>query len=86
MSQASKLSLQITGMTCAACAARLEKGLSRLAGVSQASVNLATGKASLVYDPAQLTLPQILQKIEEIGYGGQLADLIRVDLTIGGMT
>ena len=43
----------ITGMTCAACANRVEKGLQKLPGVSEASVNFATEKASVVYDDEQ---------------------------------
>ena len=38
-------SLQITGMTCAACASRIEKGLNKLDGVEQANVNLALEKS-----------------------------------------
>ena len=41
--------LNITGMTCAACSARIEKGLSRLPGVSQANVNLALETGHIEY-------------------------------------
>ena len=44
--------LDIEGMTCAACAARIEKNLNRLEGV-EASVNLATDKATVRFDPAR---------------------------------
>lgn len=86
MVQEKKTTLQISGMTCAACAARLEKGLARLSGVSEVNVNLATNKATLSYDQEQVTLAQVLAKIESIGYSGQLADSGRVELSVSGMT
>jgi len=60
--------LQITGMTCAACAARIEKVVGKLDGVSNVSVNLATEKAAVSYDPQVTKLSQIKQSIEKIGY------------------
>jgi P-type Cu+ transporter len=44
--------LQITGMTCAACASRIEKGLNKLEGVSKAMVNLALETATVEYHPS----------------------------------
>ena len=46
--------LRISGMSCAACAARIEKGINKLTGVKGASVNLAAEKASVTYDPAAI--------------------------------
>ena len=43
---------QITGMTCAACATRIEKGLKKMDGVQDANVNLALEKAMVKFDPA----------------------------------
>ena len=43
--------LQITGMTCAACANRIEKGLSKIEGVEKANVNFALERSTIVYDP-----------------------------------
>ncbi|MGI6344486.1 MAG: heavy metal translocating P-type ATPase [Bacillota bacterium] len=85
MSQA-KVILQITGMTCAACSARIERVLSRTSGVVEANVNLATEKASVVYDQQQISPDVILGKIRDIGYDAQLAGVARVDLGITGMT
>lgn len=62
-------SLQITGMTCAACANRIERGLSKLDGVDVASVNLALEKASVTFDPAKINVDQLEQTIEKLGYG-----------------
>ena len=45
---------QITGMTCAACATRIEKGLKKMEGVQEANVNLALEKAMVKYDSAAM--------------------------------
>ncbi|MFZ1490299.1 MAG: heavy metal-associated domain-containing protein, partial [Ilumatobacteraceae bacterium] len=50
-----QVDLSVTGMTCAACAARIEKRLSRLDGVEVASVNYATEQAAVRYDPDTLS-------------------------------
>ncbi len=60
--------LAIEGMTCASCVARVEKKLTRLPGVAAASVNLATEKARVSYDPASVTLPQLVGAVESAGY------------------
>lgn len=86
MEQEKKSTLQISGMTCAACAARLEKGLAKLPGMSEVNVNLATNRATVRFDSAQLTLDQILSAIRDIGYSGQSADANRIELAVSGMT
>ena len=60
--------LDLEGMTCAACAARIEKNLNKLDGV-EASVNLATEKARVAYDPDTATLDQLQKAVEKAGYG-----------------
>ncbi|MCC3371586.1 heavy metal translocating P-type ATPase [Cohnella sp. REN36] len=60
--------LQITGMTCAACANRIEKGLSKMEGVASANVNFALEKASVTYDPAKVTMDGLEQTIRKLGY------------------
>ena len=60
--------LKISGMTCAACSARIEKGLSKLAGVEKAAVNLASEKAVVTYDPTQINPEAMVQKIHDLGY------------------
>ncbi|MBX0313954.1 heavy metal translocating P-type ATPase [Planococcus glaciei] len=60
---------QITGMTCAACATRIEKGISKMEGVEQANVNLALEKSSIQYDPSKLNEGDFEKKIEALGYG-----------------
>lgn len=73
----------ISGMTCAACALRIEKGLQKLDGVETANVNLALEKSTVVFDPAKTSLDDIRSKIEALGYG-VAAD--KVELNITGMT
>ncbi|PAD77353.1 heavy metal translocating P-type ATPase [Paenibacillus campinasensis] len=77
-----KTSLQLTGMTCAACANRIEKGLSRMEGVQEASVNFALEKAAVVYDPGVVTVQQMEEKIEKLGYGTAKET---ADLQLAGM-
>lgn len=60
--------LPIEGMTCAACAQKIERSLSKLQGVEQASVNFATEKLSLNYDPTQVRISEIKASILHLGY------------------
>ncbi|HEX2829503.1 MAG TPA: heavy metal translocating P-type ATPase [Burkholderiales bacterium] len=62
--------LGIEGMTCAACATRVEKVLNRIPGVS-ASVNFATGKARVSYDPARSDLGRLAAAVAKAGYGAR---------------
>jgi Cu+-exporting ATPase len=64
-----KETLKITGMTCAACAARIEKVLGKMDGVEDISVNLATEKATVTFDTTKTDLAAIKGKIEKTGYG-----------------
>jgi len=75
--------LKIGGMSCAACASRIERGLAKLPGVEKAAVNLATEKAAVTYDRSQLSLSEIANKIENLGFT-VIKD--KVDLKISGMT
>lgn len=62
-----EVTLHITGMTCAACSARIEKGLNRLEGV-KATVNLALETARVQYEPAKATPDDLIRKVEQLGY------------------
>lgn len=64
-----KETIAVTGMTCANCVAVVEKGLRKLDGVVDVSVNLATEKASVVYEVDQLSAEEIFRQIRRIGYG-----------------
>lgn len=59
----------LNGMHCASCVARIEKSLKKVAGVAEANVNLATNRASVVYDPAQATPAALVAAVEKAGYG-----------------
>src|SRR4051812_3789626 len=63
-----QVELAVEGMTCASCVARIEKKLTRLPGVAEASVNLATEKAHVRYDPVAVTVPALVEVVEAAGY------------------
>lgn len=67
--QQKQTTLQITGMTCAACANRIEKGLNKLEGVDGANVNFALERASVTYDPERIGPGDLEATIQKLGYG-----------------
>ncbi len=67
-SKEKEVTMPIQGMTCAACANRIEKVVSKHSGVSQATVNFATEKLTVKYDPGQVRLSEIKQSIAKAGY------------------
>ena len=69
--RAETLDLELTGMTCAACANRIEKKLNRLDGVT-ATVNYATEKANVSFDPSVASPDALIAAVESIGYGALL--------------
>ncbi|MUV39149.1 Cu(+) exporting ATPase [Lentibacillus sp. JNUCC-1] len=82
MSTTKHADLGVTGMTCAACSARIEKVLNKMDGVS-AEVNLTTEKATIDYNPEQTDIDAISSRIEKLGYG-VLTE--KVELDVFGMT
>ncbi|MDH5589616.1 MAG: heavy metal translocating P-type ATPase [Gemmatimonadota bacterium] len=64
-----ELTLPITGMTCANCAATVERTLARTPGVAEATVNYATERATVRFDPAQVEEDALVAAIEGVGYG-----------------
>ncbi|MEH7377677.1 heavy metal translocating P-type ATPase [Neobacillus drentensis] len=60
--------LQIAGMTCAACAVRIEKGLKKIDGVEDASVNFALEKSKVTFDSSKANVNQLKEKVESLGY------------------
>ncbi|MDO7906792.1 heavy metal translocating P-type ATPase [Paenibacillus sp. JX-17] len=80
---ASQTTMMITGMTCAACATRIEKGLSRMEGVNTAHVNLALEQASVTYDPEMTDISRLEEKVQALGYDTLKATAY---LDITGMT
>ncbi|WP_303852327.1 cation-translocating P-type ATPase [Seleniivibrio woodruffii] len=67
-SKLTEKSVNIGGMTCAACVRRVEKKLGKVEGVKSVAVNLATNSAAVEYDPAVVDMDEIAQEIERIGY------------------
>ncbi len=65
--------LNIKGMTCASCVAHVEKGIKKSAGIDMASVNLATEKATVSYDPDQTDVDSIIKAVSDAGYGASPA-------------
>ena len=72
-----RIDLPIEGMTCAACATRIGKGLSKIDGVAQADVNLAAARATVHYDPSLTSRREFTAKIESLGY--QVPEIDRRD-------
>ncbi|MFQ5328622.1 MAG: heavy metal translocating P-type ATPase [Thermodesulfobacteriota bacterium] len=64
-----KIDLPITGMSCASCAAKVEKCIGGLVGVDKASVNFATEKVSISYDPDSISPADFIEAIRGLGYG-----------------
>ncbi|CAN5802353.1 heavy metal translocating P-type ATPase [soil metagenome] len=64
-----QLELPVEGMTCASCVNRVERHLSRTPGVLEANVNLATERARVRFDPAQVGRDQLIRAVEAAGYG-----------------
>jgi Cu+-exporting ATPase len=78
-----ELNLPITGMTCASCVRNVERALKKTEGVEEASVNLATERASVSFDPSQLTVNHLIQRVQDAGYGVATGSM---ELPITGMT
>lgn len=75
--------LQINGMTCAACANRIEKGLSKIEGVERANVNFALERSTIVYDPDKTNVNEFKERVEKLGYSVVQE---KVSFDISGMT
>ena len=83
MNEQKEANLQISGMTCAACANRIEKGLKKVEGVHDANVNFALEKTKIMYDPQKTNPQQFKEKVESLGYG-IVSD--KAEFTVSGMT
>ena len=67
-----KATLSITGMHCAACAARIEKVVQRQPGVVDVHVNLAMERATVVFESDQTGVSDIITRVERLGYGASV--------------
>jgi Cu+-exporting ATPase len=63
-----RLDLRVTGMSCASCAANVERALKRIAGVRAANVNLATSRATVTFDPRRVDAGRLVQAVRDAGY------------------
>ena len=63
--------IPVSGMTCAACSARVERALKQAPGVESANVNLMTGTATVAYDPAATSAERLVTTIRDTGYGAE---------------
>lgn len=70
--ESEEVSLDITGMTCAACSARIEKVLNKQEGIQQAVVNLAGETASIRYNPLLTGTDEFIERIRKLGYDASL--------------
>ena len=81
--ETSDLEIGVQGMTCASCVGRVERGLGKVEGVKTASVNLATERATVRFDPARTSAEALIARVRDVGYQPVIAEL---DLPITGMT
>ena len=85
-----KVTLDIRGMTCAACVRRIEEGLSQTPGVLKATVNFATEKAQVEYDKNIVDIKALQNKVHDLGYEAFVdasgTNQEKVTITVGGMT
>jgi Cu+-exporting ATPase len=81
--EAGRADLPVLGMSCAACAATIERGLQDLPGVTAANVNFATTRATVLFDPALLDTSALIETIRKTGYDVAVSSL---DLQIQGIS
>ena len=65
-------SIPVSGMTCAACQSRVQRTLQKTPGVSDATVNLMMGNATVTYDPAAVSPDALVAAIRDTGYGAEM--------------
>jgi Cu+-exporting ATPase len=68
---AARLTIPVTGMTCAACATRVQRKLERGAGVQAAAVNFGTERATVTYDPGATGAGALVELVRSAGYGAR---------------
>lgn len=62
------VTLKVAGMTCGGCVLGTRRALTRLPGVAKADVSYERGTAIVTYDPAKVTVPQMVAAIKTLGY------------------
>ena len=78
-----QVTIPVKGMTCASCVSRVERALKKVPGVSQATVNLASERATVMHDRQASSIDALFKAVEDAGYEPR-----RESLTVGveGMT
>jgi P-type Cu+ transporter len=71
-----RVAFPVTGMTCAACASRVQRKLERASGVSEATVNFGTERATIVYDAGAVTAAELVELVKSAGYGAVTEELV----------
>jgi len=74
-----KETLKISGMSCAACSARIEKRLAKKDGIKTANVNLAMEKATIEFDASEIKLSDIIKTVQDLGYGAEKQEEVSRD-------
>ncbi len=77
------LTLPVIGMTCANCAANIERALKRLDGVHGTAVNFASEQATVAFDPQDIGVRDVVQRITDAGYG---VPTVKAEFPVTGMT
>ncbi len=83
MSEIKLAVLPITGMDCANCATAVERNIKKLPGIDQVNVNLTTERASFEYDASTTKINQVVEKINNAGYGIAIGE---AELLVKGMS
>ena len=78
-----KITIDVQGMTCAACSSRVEKVLNRTEGVDSAVVNLLANKATIEFDEGKVSPDTLIKAIEKTGF---TVPLVKKTLIVEGMT
>jgi len=81
--EAKRIDIPITGMSCASCASRIQDALRKLDGVQDASVNFAAERATVFYTPSRVKLDTLIKVIQDLGYGITTS---KITIPIKGMT
>lgn len=79
-------SYNVTGMTCAACAANVKRAVSKVPGVEQGDVNIATEKLTVRYDESKASFGDLKKAVEAAGYGLEDRQQKKTELKVEGMT
>ncbi|KPK21503.1 MAG: hypothetical protein AMK69_21655, partial [Nitrospira bacterium SG8_3] len=77
------VNIPVTGMTCANCALNIERNVKKLPGVKGTSVNFATDQAAISFDPDEIQVRDLVEKIHDAGYGVAKAT---IEFPVTGMT